>query len=70
MIERLEEWIGVIAAVVLIALIFLVFNAMTSLHEEQMKTKAELFNKYPECLQASEPIMCIRYKREIERLGL
>lgn len=67
MIKSACEVIGVLLVIGLIASVIM---GTLKISKDEVKMKAELFNKYPECLQACKPIMCIRYKREIERLGL
>ena len=58
-------WIFAILAIIILGFINLVPKL-----ENHRTERIELMRKYPECLQACRPYTCIRYKREIERLGL
>lgn len=58
--------------IILITLIVIIVGcfAISPKLEKNRTERLELMRKYPECSQATYPIKCVRYKREIERFGL
>ena len=59
-----EEFLAFLATItVIVCIVWVNFNYM----KKDESVRLELAKKYPECVQACKPTVCLRYKYKLER---